>query len=376
MNSDLSYADVLLVLQHRSFRNVDVRPRKCAQSWQHADELINIKKHDSNPLVIHPRHQDRIPELQKLPGVRIGERPFCHNSQFTGFPKRIHTGRYEVHYGIDFGFASADALNAFLDAVLLKEAVAGQSYFDAEALRFLQAFHASDNPQLDYWLPHYEDTLAVVREKIADETPQKLFELVWKSRDNAVSNAGRGRMGHDEADRNRSLLCQLLENIAADGSPASYAAAIEQFEKWRDLGHFANVYRLLVARAFAAIHPERYHTTVDGDKQERIIPWFVEHTGFIPPPGNWATRAEALSSHLDRSGQFTALELRNLFPWFVFEQMKDSTGKVPFRPGHTPKPAQGGRGAVRRRHGRSNTGTISSKIDCSISCAPGTVRTQ
>ncbi|MDG2518096.1 DUF2002 family protein [Lysobacter soli] len=341
MTADLSHGEVVRVLQERGFQNADVRLRKYAQSWQRVGELVNVKNLDSNPLVIHPRHGGRLAELQTLPGVRIGERPWCHNSQFAGFPKRIHTGRYEVHYGIDFGFASADALHAFLDVLLSDEATIGRTRFDAEALRFLHAFLSPDNPQLDYWLPRYRDTLAAVREALAEGAPELLFERVWKSRDNAVSNAGRGRMGHDEADRNRDRLSRLLEDIAADGSPARYALAIEHFQEWCDRGYFSNVYRLLVARAFAAIHPERYHTTVDAEKQERIIPWFVEHTGFAPPAGSWAVRAEALSAHLDRSGLFPGLELRNMFPWFVFEQMKDATGKVPFRPGHTPKPARG-----------------------------------
>jgi len=349
MTAELSYGDVLIVLQERGFQNADVRPRKYAQSWQRDGELINVKNRVSNPVVVHPRHESRLADLQKHPGVHIGERPYCHNSQFTGFPKRIHTGRYEVHYGIDFGFASVDALNSFLDVLLSGGTGVGRTGFDAEGVRFLHAFLAPDNPQQNYWLPRYRDTLAAVREAITDGAPERLFERVWKSRDNAVSNAGRGRMGHDEADRNRRRLCHLLEDIAADGSPANYAAAIERFEGWRDLGHMANVYRLLIARAFAAIHPERYHTTVDAEKQERIIPWFVEHTGFVPPQGNWAARAEALTAHLDRSGQFATLELRNMFPWFVFEQMKDATGKVPFRPGHTPKAAKGWRASSETR---------------------------
>ncbi|MFC5576764.1 hypothetical protein ACFPOA_01885 [Lysobacter niabensis] len=341
MSVELSREEILQVLQRRGFANVDRRPRQYAESWQRGGQLVNVKTHDSDPLVVHPRHEGHLAMLQSLSGVHAGQRPYCHNSQFTGFPKRFHTGRTKVHYGIDFGFASVAALDAFLDVLLSGSAATGRVAFDAEALHFLNQFMAPDNPQLHYWLPRYRETLATVREALERGSPEDLFERVWKSRDNAVSNAGRGRMGHDEADRNRDRLCQLLKDIAADGSPSAYAGAIERFTQWRDQGHISNVYRLLVARAFAAIHPEPYHTTVDAEKQERIIPWFVEHTGFVPPSGNWAARAEALSAHLQASGEFSEPELRNMFPWFVHEHMRDATGKVPFQPGHTPKPAAG-----------------------------------
>ncbi|MEY2170550.1 MULTISPECIES: hypothetical protein [unclassified Rhodanobacter] len=219
---------------------------------------------------------------------------------------------------------------------------APQAAFDVEARRFLDGFMAPGNSQFMQWLPRYSETLAHVREVLSRKAPEDLFDLVWKSRDNAVSNAGQGVMGFEIADRLRGRLIEVISDIAADGSPAAFDAIIDRFEQWRVLGELASVPRLLVARAFAAIHPMRYHTTVDASKQERIIPWFEEHSGFVAPEGGWATKAAALSDHLTRCSVFgDDLERRNMFPWFVFEQLRDASGKVPFRPGHTPKPAMG-----------------------------------
>jgi hypothetical protein len=344
VTSLLSREDVLAGLRGHGFHQADASPRYHAQTWAHGNILINVKRTDSNPLVLHPAIEPSLPILEALPGVIRGQRPYCHNSQYVPFPKRFNNGRAAIHYGIDFGFESVAAFDALIHFVLKQFGSAeltGPTEFDAEARIFYEQFIDEENPQFLYWLPNYRNTLQVIRGALSRDASDEIFEMVWKSRDNSVSNAGRGRMGHAEADRNRGLLCQLLQDIAADGSPASYAAAIEKFEQWRDLGHFANVYRLLVARAFAALHPQRYHTTVDAQKQEEIIPWFVAHTGFVAPSGDWAVRAEALSSHLDRSGMFPEIELRNMFPWFVFEQMRNSAGKVPFRSGHTPKPPGG-----------------------------------
>ncbi|EIL89069.1 hypothetical protein UU9_10502 [Rhodanobacter fulvus Jip2] len=219
---------------------------------------------------------------------------------------------------------------------------ARQAVFDVEARRFLDGFMASDNPQFVYWLPRYTQTLARVREALSRKAPEDLFDLIWKSRDNAVSNAGQGVMGFAVADRLRGRLIEVIGNIAADGSPATFGAIIDRFEQWRVQGELASVPRLLVARAFAAVHPERYHTTVDASKQERIVPWFAEHTGFVAPEGGWAAKAAALSNHLARCGVFGGdLERQNMFPWFVFEQLRGANGKVPFRPGHTSKLATG-----------------------------------
>lgn len=214
--------------------------------------------------------------------------------------------------------------------------------FDEEAQALLDSFNAADNAHFVDWLPRYRDTLARVADALAGNRPEELFELIWKSQDNAVSNAGQGVMGFEAADRLRDKLVDVISDIAADGSAAAFDAIIGRFEQWRANGELASVPRLLVARAFAAIHPDRFHTTVDAAKQDRIIPWFEEHTGLVVPAGNWAAKAEALVAHLQRSGEFNDdRERRNMFPWFVFQQVRDAGGRIPFRPGHKSRAPSG-----------------------------------
>jgi len=213
--------------------------------------------------------------------------------------------------------------------------------FDADAKLFLACFLDSSNPQLRHWLPGYVDTLAIVRDAVTRQAYADAFELIWKTPNNMISNAGQGFMGGDNADKQRDRLIEVTRDIAQDGSPACYDAMVQRFQQWWTQGDLHNTPRLMVARAFAALHPDRYHTTVDAAKQDRLIGWFASHTGFVDPGGNWASRASALATHLDRCGVFADRELRNMFPWFVHEQMGDETGRAPFRPGHTSRAPTG-----------------------------------
>ncbi len=225
----------------------------------------------------------------------------------------------------------------------LDDAVHGSSAFDEEAQRFLEGFLDPRNPQLAHWLPRYETTLVEVRSTLARGAYAELFELIWKSQDNGVSNAGQGVMGFEVAERVRERLIEVIQIVAADGSPASFDATVHQFVQWREAGELPFVPRLLIARAFATIHPELYHTTVDAAKQDQVITWFIEHTGFVSLNGSWAMKASALAAHLDHCGVFGGkLEHRNMFPWFVFEQMPEPGGQVVFHPGHTTRPGTSG----------------------------------
>jgi hypothetical protein len=302
-------------------------------------ETIKLKKSERFPLVINPRHEGLWERLSAIPGARPSPDRISHNSNFVGFDRRLHTGEQSIAYGFDFGFDSASALEQFLDMLLPASDV---EKFDAEAKAFLDGFLDADNPQFVYWLPRYIETLLTVRGSLQQGKPDAIFELIWKSYDNAVSNAGQGILGFDVADRLRVPLIQIIREVSQDGSAAQFDRLVERMKKWRRDGELPKIPRLLLARAFAAIHPDRFHTTVDVEKQDRVIPWFEHHTGFVAPQGNWATRAEALTAHLDRSGVFAGdQERRNMFPWYVFDQLRDETGRVPFRPGHTSRSARG-----------------------------------
>jgi hypothetical protein len=218
------------------------------------------------------------------------------------------------------------------------ESLVSRPTFDAEARVFLDGFLAPQNPQFVHWLPRYIQTLSAVRQALDRDAPETIFELIWKQPDNAVSNAGPGILGFAAADQRRDGLIEIIREIHKDGSAANFDVLIERLERWRAAGELPMVPRLLLARAFAAIHPERYHTTVHETKQDHVIPWFVEHTGFVAPNGNWATKASALTTHLERSGVFKGdQQRRNMFPWYVFDQLRDASGRFRFKPGHTQR---------------------------------------
>ncbi|GAB3346273.1 hypothetical protein [Marilutibacter aestuarii] len=253
-----------------------------------------------------------------------------------GQPNTVGLGRRRVH-----DYWIAPHLSHLVSGVA-DVAVPETPNFDAEARAFLDGFLAADNPQLVRWLPRYRHTLDTVRDAMERDAPETVFELVWKSFDNAVSNAGRGILGFETAERWREPLIEMIGDIGRDGTAAQFDDLLTRLEQWKRAGDLPKVPRLLLARAFAAIHPERYHTTVDVTKQDSILPWFKAHTGFVVPSGNWAARAQALTAHLDQSGMFEGnLEHRNMFPWYVFEQLRDASGRVPFRHGHVSRSPSG-----------------------------------
>jgi hypothetical protein len=352
MNWTISREEIITGLAGRGFVRSDVKAH--AEHWVSPEgDSINLKTGDRFPLVIHPRHDDRLSDFIAIPGIMRGPGRYAHNSNFVGFPERLHTGEKPVAFGIDFGFDSAAALERFLD-VLAGMEDAGHvqvAVFDDEAMAFLDGFLDAGNPQFVYWLPRYIETLRIVHDALQRNDPDATFDRIWKSIDNAVSNAGQGVLGFDAADRMRKPLVEVIREISQDDSASQFDRLVARLEQWRQEGKLPKLPRLLLARAFAAIHPDRYHTTVDAEKQARIIPWFERHTGFVAPEGNWAAKAGALTVHLERCGVFGGdRERRNMFPWYVFDQLRDATGKVPFRPGHTSRPATGEAESRAQRH--------------------------
>lgn len=361
MTPPLSRDDVLAGLRRHGFHLADESPRYHAQTWARDDVVVNVKATETNSLVVHPALEPSLAILEAVPGVIRGERPYCHNSQYAGFPKRVNAGKTAIHYGIDFGFESTAAFDALIGLVLQQAGVAGHARspeFDVEARMFYEGFIDEGNPQFLYWLPRYKKTLQVVRDALSRGAPDEIFEIIWKTRDNSVSNAGQGVMGFDLAVRIRERLVQVIADVARDGSPQQYDDITARFEQWRAQGVIQSVPRLMIARVFSAIHPGLYHTTVDSAKQEYMIPWFERHTGFVAPSGNWALRASALCRHLDGFGVFSEeVELRNMFPWYVREQMRDGKGQLAFRPGHAEKSSAGiaeGKGGTRTIDYRQN----------------------
>jgi len=211
---------------------------------------------------------------------------------------------------------------------------------DAEALAFLAGFHDPSTWFRERWLPRYRATTQTIEQALQAERPQDLIEILWKRADNSISHAGQGQLKFEAVERMRGELIQVICDIHLDGSPENFERIVERFEGWKAEGRIPIVPRLLIARAFAGIHPRSYHTTVDTSSQNQLLKWFVEHTGFvISRTQSWAGRAKALVTHLDRADVFGEdILARNIFPWFVMEQLRARTSPADIPPGHTPRP--------------------------------------
>ncbi|QSX77975.1 hypothetical protein [Agrilutibacter solisilvae] len=209
---------------------------------------------------------------------------------------------------------------------------------DAEAVAFLKGFKDPNGWFLTRWMPRYRETTQAISQALRQDRPQDVFEIVWKSPDNAISNAGPGLLKYETVEAMRNDLLEVIRQIHSDGSPASFNRIVERFERWKAEGRIGKVPRLLIARAFAGVHPARYHTTVDGDRHNEVLGWFVQHTGFIRPrSGSWAASAQALVGHLDQLGVFDDILARNMFPWFVADQLSVRTARAAVPPGHQPR---------------------------------------
>lgn len=211
--------------------------------------------------------------------------------------------------------------------------------FDGEAKMFWRGFKAS-NKFMEGWLPRYRESAQLIEQALLAEDSDELFKVFWRTQDNAIANAGSGQLKFDTVDEMRGDLVQVISDVYEDGSAENFKRIVDRFESLRDDHHIRAVPRLLIARIFAGIHPNLYHTTVDVDSQEKAIQWFVEHTGFVPPhkTANWAERAQALVAHMTRIEEIDSdVHIRNMFPWFVAEQVRAQISSKAFQPGHRPR---------------------------------------
>lgn len=212
---------------------------------------------------------------------------------------------------------------------------------DGEAQSFMSGFRDHTHPYLKAWLPRYRRTILAIERALSNNQPQDVFETIWKTRDNSIANAGQGVMNHQIVDSMRVELIQVIRDIQAGADPANFKRIVERFEGWRAERLIDAVPRLMIARAFAGVHPHHYHTTVHGDDQDTALAWFGEHTGLaMPASSNWAVRAQALVDHLNRANLFGGEDVlvRNMFPWSVVAQLRARAGHRNIKPGHTPRP--------------------------------------
>jgi len=214
-------------------------------------------------------------------------------------------------------------------------------FIDSDARSLLTGFEDPNTWFLVRWMPRYRETVDAISHALKNDRPEDLFDLIWKQPDNSISHAGQGLLKYETVDRMRDDLIQVIRDIHQDGTPSNFRRIVERFEAWRIDGRAHMVPRLLISRAFAGIHPQTYHTTVDAKSQNQVMKWFVEHTGLLMPRAtDWASRAHALTSHLDSLGTFGENTLaRNIFPWFIVDQLRARVTPQAIPPGHSPRPA-------------------------------------
>lgn len=202
---------------------------------------------------------------------------------------------------------------------------------DDQAIHFLRGFFSPGNWHVQDWLPQYRDTLKQVTDALAEGDYDLIAKRAWREMDNHIAHAGQGLVSFEQVDQLWEPLKDVLRDIAADGSPESFDRVVATFEQFKQRGQTDKLPMVLIGRAFAALHPDRYHTTVHDRKQNLAIHWFAKHTGFAPPAGNWAARASALCEHLSQWPEFRGeggRELRNIFPWYVYDRLVRSAEAV------------------------------------------------
>ncbi|MDO3560694.1 hypothetical protein [Ralstonia pseudosolanacearum] len=203
---------------------------------------------------------------------------------------------------------------------------------DGEAHSFLSGFRDRSNRYWRDWLPRYRETIEAIEQALSDGRPQDVFDIIWRTRDNSIANAGQGVMNYQIVDTMREDLIRVIRDIREDADPVNFERIVERFEGWRAERRIDAVPRLMIARAFAGVHPRHYHTTVHGDDQDTALEWFVDHTGLaMPASSNWAIRAQALVNHLNRQNLFGGEDVlvRNMFPWSVVAQLRGHSGPTP-----------------------------------------------
>lgn len=300
--------------------------------------------------------------LAKHGALAAAERMVLHRRPSKGYEVLEEAGLQELSFEAiidrfpdEFSAAAVEAARARLDGTLppltaraaqssvdeAEDDILAPAMLDAEALTFLDGFLDPGAWFLARWLPRYRETIQAIAQALADDRPQNLFDTFWKTADNSISHAGQGLLKYDTVDGMRAEFIQVIRDIHQDGSPANFEDIVGRFEGWKADGRIGMVPRLLIARAFAGVHPQHYHTTVDASSQNQVLKWFVEHTNFITPRStNWAVRAQALVAHLDRAGVFGEdILARNIFPWFVMDQLRARISPNDIPPGHSPRPA-------------------------------------
>lgn len=76
----------------------------------------NKSDRDTTPLVLHPDYRNSRANLLNNDGIEQPEN-YYHNSNLTGYPKRLNRGKRAIEYGIELGFRDKDSLELLLAGI-------------------------------------------------------------------------------------------------------------------------------------------------------------------------------------------------------------------------------------------------------------------
>ena len=83
------------------------------------NQYLYINKQSGNAassLIVHPRFNASVEFLLEIEGVNTTG-TFNHKASMRKFPKKLHTGKEPIPYGIPFGFDNSESLERFINAL-------------------------------------------------------------------------------------------------------------------------------------------------------------------------------------------------------------------------------------------------------------------
>ncbi|MEW8494947.1 MAG: hypothetical protein AB2604_14175 [Candidatus Thiodiazotropha taylori] len=113
----VTYSEMEKTISELGYKSVHSIDKVTEYLMPKQNERFYLHKETQKPkIVVRPVFEAFKHNLGELPGVIIKE-SFYHNADMTSFPKKIHTGKREVHYGIAFEFENTGSISKLLTEV-------------------------------------------------------------------------------------------------------------------------------------------------------------------------------------------------------------------------------------------------------------------
>lgn len=135
------------------------------------------------------------------------------------------------------------------------------------------------------WYERYKKTHQDI---MADPESERALELLWFTRNNAVSSLQQGNTSKAEFKNAKTRLRALTAKIVASPTSETYEIAIEEVKKLKSEGLFKNFYGALLNRVFAAIIPSVVTSSVKEPAFMQAANFINDYFGLrLRLNGNW-----------------------------------------------------------------------------------------